>query len=323
MKKHILITGADGFIGSHLTEYLLKKNYKITAMVYYNAFNNTGLLKKSKNKNLNIIFSDIRDYHLLEKQIKNTDIIINLAALIGIPYSYIAVKSYIDTNIIGTFNILELIKKYNINHTIFLSTSEVYGSAQYTPIDEKHPINPQSPYAATKVGADALINSYIKSFNLPITIIRPFNTFGPRQSLRAVIPTIITQIIKGNTVKIGSLNTYRDFNYINNTLIGIEKTICNKNTFGKTINIGYGKMYEISDIIDYLAKYTNKKLRVVSENKRKRPSKSEVKTLCANIDLAKSLLSYSPKITFYKGLERTYKWYEKNIDKYNNNEYVI
>ena len=257
--KKIFVTGADGFIGSNLVQKLLLKKYKIIALSYYNSFNDIGWLRyvdKKLKKNLEIISGDIRDFNFINHLIKQSDIVIHLAALIGIPYSYKSPKSYIDVNVTGTFNILESAKINKIKKVIITSTSEVYGSAQKLPIDENHPLNAQSPYAASKIGADQLSLSYFKTFNLPITIIRPFNTFGPRQSMRAVIPTIINQFIKNKkSVFLGSVDTYRDFNFIDDITEGFVQVVKTKNKkiFGEQINLGTNKYYSINEIVKFIS----------------------------------------------------------------------
>ena len=314
--KKVLITGAEGFIGSHLTDLLLEK-YKVDALVKYNFTSNSFNLKYIKNrKNLNIIQGDITDYQFLQRISKKVDIIIHLAALIGIPYSYNAVSSYVSSNITGTMNILECIRQNKNSHLILLSSSEIYGSAIYTPMDENHPKNPSSPYAATKLSADMLASSYIKSFKLPITIIRPFNTYGPRQSLRAVIPTIITQVVGGNRIEIGNTDTIRDFNYIDDIVKGIEKTILNSNCIGKTFNLCSNKAFEINEIISIIEQISGKQLKIVNSKSRKRPPNSEVDMLLGDNKKARSLIDYKPLTDIYKGLSKTYKWFEKHKNEF-------
>ncbi|MCK4523517.1 GDP-mannose 4,6-dehydratase [candidate division WOR-3 bacterium] len=314
--KKILITGAEGFIGSHLTDLLLKK-YKVDALVKYNFTSNSFNLKYIKNRNnLNIIQGDITDYQFLQRISKKTDIIIHLAALIGIPYSYNAVSSYVSSNVAGTMNILECIRHNKNSHLILLSSSEIYGSAIYTPMDENHPKEPSSPYAATKLSADVLASSYIKSFKLPITIIRPFNTYGPRQSLRAVIPTIITQVIGGNKIEIGNTDTIRDFNYIDDIVKGIEKTILNSNCIGETFNLCSNKAFEINEIISIVEQISGKQLKIVNSKSRIRPPNSEVDILLGDNKKARSLIDYKALTDIYKGLSKTYKWFEKHKSEF-------
>lgn len=311
--KKILITGSCGFIGSHLVEKLSKK-YFIKALVFYNSFDDIGNLKYLKSfKNIEIERGDIRDFSLLYNITEDVDCIINLAALITIPYSFRAVDSYIETNIKGVKNILEITKLRKIKHTIILSTSEVYGSAKYTPMDEKHPLNPYSPYAATKIAADQLANAYIKAFDLPVTIVRPFNIFGPRQSLRSVIPQIIVQSIKNDTIKIGNLYTKRDYTFVNDLTDSFLKIVYNKKTFQKTFNICSGKTYKIKEIINMVEKISGKKLNVKIEEKRIRKKSCEVDLLIGDNSLAKKLIGFQPKTDFYEGLKLTYGWFQKNF----------
>ena len=266
---NILVTGACGFIGSHLVEKLVKENHNVRAFTFYNSRNSHGWLDnvdKEILKDLDLISGDIRDYDFLYQQTKKIDVIIHLAALIGIPYSYHAVKSYIDTNITGTYNVLNSAKINNVSKTIITSTSEVYGTAQRIPILENHPLNAQSPYAASKIAADQLALSFYKSYGLPLTIMRPFNTFGPRQSLRAVIPTIIAQTIddKINSIKLGNLNTTRDFCYVDDTINGFVQTIKNNKIFGETINLGTGYEITIKKVVEMVSNITGIKKKIES-----------------------------------------------------------
>ena len=266
----VLITGSEGFIGSHLTELLVKSGYKVTALSLYNSFNNIGWLKnidKKIFKKIKILNGDIRDNNLVDDIVKNKDVVINLAALIGIPYSYRSVESYVDTNVKGTMNLLNSAKKFRIKF-IQTSTSEVYGTAKYIPIDEKHPLSSQSPYAASKIAADQLCLSFFHSYKTPVTILRPFNTFGPRQSLRAVIPTIISQcLFNDGVIKIGNINTTRDFVYINDTVNAFKLAIKNKNILGEVTNIGNNFEISIKDIIKIVSEITNKKIKSKSKIK--------------------------------------------------------
>ncbi len=323
--KKIFVTGADGFIGSNLVQKLLLKKYKIIALSYYNSFNDIGWLRyvdKKLKKNLEIISGDIRDFNFINHLIKQSDIVIHLAALIGIPYSYKSPKSYIDVNVTGTFNILESAKINKIKKVIITSTSEVYGSAQKLPIDENHPLNAQSPYAASKIGADQLSLSYFKTFNLPITIIRPFNTFGPRQSMRAVIPTIINQFIKNKkSVFLGSVDTYRDFNFIDDITEGFVQVVKTKNKkiFGEQINLGTNKYYSINEIVKFISLISKKNIKLIkNKSERLRPKNSEVDKLLACNKKAIKLLGYSPKVvskkSFIEALRKTYEWYSSNQD---------
>ncbi len=332
--KSVFLTGAEGFIGSHMVESLIKKNINVKALVLYNSFKDIGWLKtidKTILKNVEIIFGDLRDKGSYKKIANKVDYIINLAALIGIPYSYVASKNYIDVNISGVHNLLELIKYSNIERFIQTSTSEVYGTAQFIPMNEKHPINPQSPYAATKAAADHLCMSYYYSFNLPITILRPFNTYGPRQSTRAVIPTIINQISKKvKTVKLGSIKTTRDFNFVEDTVNAYLKSLKkNKILDGQIINVGSNFEVSIYDIYKTVCKFYNRYPKIQIEKKRIRPIKSEVRRLFSCNKKAIRLLKWKPKFSgkknFYKGIYKTCEWFEKNKknSSYKSTDYSI
>ena len=331
-KKKIFLTGSEGFIGSHLIEHLVKSGYKVKALVLYNSFNNIGWLRnvdKSILKSVEIVRGDIRDKEFLEKNIGDCKVIIHLAALIGIPYSYEATRSYIDVNILGTLNLLEISRKKKIEKFIQTSTSEVYGTAQYVPMDEKHPKIPQSPYAATKSAADQLAMSYYFSHNLPVTVIRPFNIFGPRQSMRAVIPTIINQaILKKNKISLGTINSKRDYTFVNDAVRAFEKCINNKKIIGKTINIGTNFERSIKQIVNLISFISKTKIKIIVDKKRLRPLKSEVMRLRTSNNLAKKLLNWKPvfsgKNGFKKALEITFHWYKKNkLNDLNINDYII
>ena len=328
----IFITGAEGFFGSHLTEYLVKKGFKVTALIQYNSFHNYGWLKelkKSKRKGVKFLFGDIRDGSFLNDVTKKHSVLINLAALISIPYSYTSVKSFLDTNILGTYNILESVKKNKIKQLIHTSTSEVYGTALYSPIDENHPLQPQSPYSASKISADNLVMSYFYSYNLPVTILRPFNMFGPRQSTRAIIPTIMTQVLKKKHVELGNLNVSRDFNFAIDIADGFKKSILNKKTIGQTINLGSGLEIKVSELIKLIKKISKKQFIVKIKNNRIRPVNSEVFRLIACNKKAKKLLNWKPYYTgatgFKKAIYETIEWYEnpKNLKKFNSDQFNL
>jgi dTDP-glucose 4,6-dehydratase len=332
--KTVFLTGAEGFIGSHMVEALVRKNFNVKALVLYNSFKDIGwlsVLDKNIIKHVDIIFGDLRDKGSFKKIINKVDYIINLAALIGIPYSYVASKNYIDVNISGVHNLLELAKNSNIERLIQTSTSEVYGTAQFIPMSEKHPINPQSPYAATKASADHLCMSYYYSFGLPITILRPFNTYGPRQSTRAVIPTIINQISKRvSKVKLGSINTTRDFNFVEDTVQAYIKSLKkNKKLDGQIINIGSNFEVSIKDIYKIVCQFYDRYPKIEIDRKRFRPVKSEVKRLYACNKNAIKLLKWKPKFSgtknFYKGIYKTCEWFEKNKknSSYKSTDYTI
>ena len=322
----VLITGAGGFIGSHVTEYLVNKKFKIDVLIKYNSNSDIGWLKKLDNKTrgkINFHFGDIRDSNYILEITKNIDVIVNLAALISIPYSYKSQNSYFQTNLDGTLNILNAAKKNKIKHIILTSTSEVYGSALYVPIDEKHPLQPQSPYSASKISADAAGISYYNSFDLPVTILRPFNCFGPRQSNRAIIPRIINQLKKNpNNIKLGNLYPRRDFTYVEDTAEGFFKVIkAGKKTFGKTINIGSSHDISMRDVLKKISEIMDVKYKLKSSKKHKRPTKSEVDRLLADSTIAKKLLNWKPKYSgkygFSKGLKKTIEWNLKNNSELN------
>jgi len=317
MKKKVLVTGGGGFIGSNLVEKLVKKNFSVTALVQYSVDNNYGWLDKinfKKNKP-KVITGDICDSIFVDKICKNIDYVIHLAALISIPYSYRSPLSYIHTNILGTTNLLESCRKNKIKHFIHTSTSEVYGSAKYVPIDENHPLNAQSPYAASKIAADQICLSFHKSFNLPVTIIRPFNTFGPRQSLRAVIPTILYQANKKNEVQLGNVNSKRDFTFVDDTVDAFILTLNKKKTIGEVINLGTGYEFSIKDVLNATSNILNKKIRIVSTKERFRPKKSEVNRLLSDNRKARKILRWKPKFVGKKGfreaIKLTLEWVKK------------
>ncbi len=319
-QETVLITGADGFIGSHLTEMLLEKDRKVKALSLYNSFNYWGWLEDiPKNKNLEIISGDIRDPHFCKEITKDVDIIYHLAALIAIPYSYVAPDSYVDTNIKGTLNICQAAKENGNIRVIHTSTSEVYGTAQYVPIDEKHPKQAQSPYSASKIGADAMAISFYNAFNLPVTIARPFNTYGPRQSARAIIPTIISQIAAGKKqIKLGDLSPTRDFNYVKDTCRGFIALAENDATIGKEINIASNYEISMKDTLDLIKKIMKSDVEFVTDKQRLRPEKSEVFRLWGDNSLIKSLTNFSPEYSIERGLEETINWFTnpENLKKY-------
>jgi len=328
--KKILITGADGFIGSHLAEKLAKKkNFKVFALVQYNSFGSNGWLENIDLKirrKINIVSGDIRDKKFVNTLTRNKDIICHLAALISIPYSYYSPYAYVDTNINGTLNLLESSLENNVKKFIHTSTSEVYGSAQFTPIDEKHPINAQSPYAATKVAADQLVNSYRDTFGLNTITLRPFNTFGPRQSERAIIPSIINQaMINDKNIKLGNIDTKRDFTFINDTINAFERAIKTGKKIDNVINVGTNYSITIKSLAKIIFKILGKNLKILKENRRVRPIKGEVDHLKASNLLAKKKLLWKPNFNGEKGLKKaliiTINWYKNNKNFYNNHFY--
>jgi len=320
--KKILITGADGFIGSHLTETLVKAGYSVKAFVYYNSFNSWGWLDTLPNniKNeIEIFTGDIRDSNGVRKAVNNCDTIFHLAALIGIPFSYHSPESYIDTNIKGTLNILQAGKDENVDKILVTSTSEVYGTAKFVPITEEHPYQGQSPYSATKIGADRLAESFYRSFNMPIAIVRPFNTFGPRQSARAVIPTIITQLINGqDEIKLGDLSPTRDLVYVQDTVQGFIEIAKSPKTIGSEINIATQSEISINDLAEMLIHKINDKAKIISDFNRIRPKNSEVERLFGSNEKIKKLTNWKPRFSLEEGIDRTIKWFklDDNMKKY-------
>ncbi len=309
--KNILITGADGFIGSHLTEMIVKAGGKVKALSQYNSFNNWGWLEDVDCKNdIEVLCGDVRDPHYMKHITKNVDVVFHLAALIAIPYSYVAPDSYIDTNIKGTLNVCQAALDNNVEKVLVTSTSEVYGTAQYVPIDEKHPLQPQSPYSATKISADAIAESFYRTFDLPVTTVRPFNTYGPRQSARAVIPTIITQIASGKKeIKLGDTSPTRDFNYVLDTCRGFMMLATNENTTGEIINIGSNYEISVGDTLNLIKKIMKSDVEFITDEQRIRPAKSEVNRLWCDNTKIKNLVGFEPEYGIEKGLEETINWF--------------
>ena len=317
---NVLVTGADGFIGSHLVELLIKYGYKVRALSYYNSFNNWGWLEEIDCLNdIEVITGDIRDAFFCKKLLKDIDIVFHLAALIAIPFSYTSPNLYIETNIQGTLNLLQASLENNVKRFIHTSTSEVYGTAKYIPIDENHPLQPQSPYSASKIGADSIAMSFYHSFNLPVTIARPFNTYGPRQSARAVIPTIITQILNGEKeIKLGDTAPTRDFNYVIDTCEGFVALIKNNNTIGEVVNICSNYEISVKDTLELIKNITNSDVKFTIDSQRLRPKNSEVYRLFGDNSKIKRLTSWKPKYSLKKGLQETIKWFKKpkNLTRY-------
>ena len=325
--KKVLITGADGFIGSHLTERLAKEGAIVKALSQYNSFNNWGWLEDVDCKNdIEVLSGDVRDSNYIREITKGVDVIFHLAALIAIPYSYVAPDSYIDTNIKGTLNICQAAKDNNVSKTIITSTSEVYGTAKYVPIDENHPKQPQSPYSATKIGADAIAKSFYNAFELPVVIARPFNTYGPRQSARAIIPTIITQIASGKKeIKLGDLTPTRDFNYVKDTCEGFVKIANCENVNGEEINIGSNYEISMKDTLELIKKIMNSDVEFVVDSQRIRPKNSEVNRLWCDNTKIKKLTGFEPKYTIEDGLRETIDWFSnpENLKKYKADIYNV
>lgn len=316
----VLVTGADGFIGSHLAEQLVKSGHDVKSFVYYNSFNSWGwidTMDKTVKDSMEIFAGDIRDPNGVREAMKDVDMVFHLAALIAIPFSYHSPDSYVDTNIKGTLNVLQAARDLDTKRILVTSTSEVYGTAQYVPIDEKHPYQGQSPYSATKIGADRLAESFFRSFNLPLTIVRPFNTYGPRQSARAVIPTIITQLLSGQeTIKLGSLTPTRDFNYVKDTANGFIEISKSDKTIGEEINIATQQEISIGQLANELIKQINPNAKIICDDERIRPEKSEVNRLLGSNVKIKQLTDWAPKYTFEEGIAETIEFLKNNLDKY-------
>lgn len=325
--KKVLVTGADGFIGSHLTESLLEKGYDVKAFTMYNSFNTWGwldTLPKEKLDQIEIFSGDVRDPNGVREAMKGVDGVFHLAALIAIPFSYHSPDSYVDTNIKGTLNVLQAARELETERIMVTSTSEVYGTAQYVPIDEKHPFQGQSPYSATKIGADRLAESFYRSFNLPVSIVRPFNTYGPRQSARAVIPTIITQLLAGKSeIQLGSLTPTRDFNFVKDTAAGFIAIAESDKTIGEEINIATQQEISIGDLAQEIIRQINPSAKIICDEQRLRPEKSEVNRLLGANEKIKRLTNWTPKYTFEEGIKETIAWIRENLDKYKTDIYNV
>ena len=323
----IMVTGADGFIGSHLVEELVKKGYQVRAFVFYNSFNTWGWLETLPYEimeNVEIFQGDIRDPNGIEEAMKNVDAVFHLAALIAIPFSYHSPDTYVDTNIKGTLNVLQAARKLGTGRVLVTSTSEVYGTAQYIPIDEHHPFQGQSPYSATKIGADRLAESFHRSFQTPVSIVRPFNTYGPRQSARAVIPTIITQLLAGKTeIKLGSLTPTRDFNYVKDTVPGFISKYESDKTIGEDINIASQKEISIGELAEKLIAQINPKARIICDDVRKRPEKSEVNRLLGSNEKILRLTDWKQEYSLEDGLKNTVEFLKNHLEHYKIDLYNI
>lgn len=323
--KRALVTGAGGFIGSHLTERLVELGAQTRALVRYNSTASRGLLDGSPAaRDIEFLAGDVRDPAFVREAVKGTDVVFHLAALIAIPYSYHAPDSYVHTNILGTLNVLQAARDLGVGRVVHTSTSEVYGTARSVPINEEHPLQGQSPYSATKIGADKLVESFHLSFNLPAVTVRPFNTFGPRQSARAVIPSIITQCLAGDTVRLGNLHPTRDLNYVSNTVDGFIAATGSERAVGRTVNLGTSREISIGDLAALIARLLDKEVQIVGEeSERVRPQGSEVERLLADNSLAKVLMDWTPAVSLEDGLARTIEWIRANQDRYRPNEYTI
>jgi len=327
MNRLALVTGAGGFIGSHLVELLVSEGYRVRAMVHYNSQNRWGWLDTIEKKILNeveVIASDIRDPFAVNSAVHNCSHIFHLAALIAIPYSYSAPSSYVETNVTGTINVLHACLNKGVERLVHTSTSETYGTAQYVPIDENHPLVGQSPYSASKIAADKMAESFYHSFELPVVTVRPFNTFGPRQSARAVIPSMIIQILSGSkSLQLGALSPVRDLTFVKDTVRGFLAAANFSDAIGQTINIGNGKGISIGDLSSLLLEICKSNAVVVCEEKRLRPQKSEVMRLICNNEKAKTILRWSPAYSLKQGLEETIQWIASNLTRYKSDIYNV
>jgi len=324
--KKVLVTGAAGFIGSHLTQTLLKKSARVTALVRYTSTGSIGWLKylpPSQKNSLTIIHGDIRDPDICMKAVKGNDFVFHLAAQIAIPYSYIAPRDFLAVNAMGTANMLQAARAENVKKMLQVSTSEVYGTAQYAPIDEKHPQVAQSPYSASKIAADKMAESFYLSFGLPTVTIRPFNCYGPRQSARAILPTIILQALRGRTVRLGNINSSRDMNFVHDIVGGMIEACFSSKTSGLTMNLATGKDYYIEEMVKIIGDILGKKLIIKTEQRRRRPLKSEVWRLVGDNSLAAKTFGYEPKYTIEAGLKKTVEFFEKHIDLYAKEDYQL
>jgi len=323
--KNVLITGAGGFIGSHLTEHCVELGFQVKAFVHYNSNNLIGWLEKSKYLNeIEVVRGDIRDFDSVYRAMQGVDTIFHLAALIGIPYSYVSPLAYIKTNVEGAYNVLEIARLLNLSNIIITSTSETYGTAQYVPIDEQHPIMGQSPYSASKIAADHLAISYYRSFGLPVKIVRPFNTYGPRQSNRAIVPTIITQILNGEKeILLGCLAPTRDLTFVKDTVLGfLAIAQCNQ-LHGEIVNIGMNAEISIEQLVKKIMTLLNAEIHIQTEESRIRPEKSEVNRLKCDHTKLKKYTDWEAKYELTSGLQETIDWFQNNYDLYNNQQYVI
>jgi NAD dependent epimerase/dehydratase len=324
--KHVLVTGADGFIGSHLVDVLGKAGASVRAFVRYNSRASTGFLHKTypdKNGQIEIIAGDLRDCDAVRQATKGCDVVFHLGALIGIPYSYFHPREVVETNLMGTLNVLIACRNFDVNRLVHTSTSEVYGTALRTPIDEGHPLQGQSPYSASKIGADKLVESFYRSYSLPTVTIRPFNTYGPRQSTRAVIPTIITQALNENIVRLGNLKTTRDFTFVDDTVAGFIKGAQVEEIEGGTYNLGTGSGLSIGELAKLIINEVGRPVKIVVDEKRLRPEKSEVFQLLSDNSLAREKLNWLPKIDLKTGLRKTIDWVEKNQELYKSDNYHV
>jgi dTDP-glucose 4,6-dehydratase len=322
--QSVLITGAGGFIGSHLAEALVNAGAHTRAMVHYNSAGRCGWVEESNCKgDMEIVTGDIREVDSVRAALKGIDIVFHLAALIAIPYSYVSPSSYVSTNVLGTLNILQESRHSGVSRVVHTSTSEVYGTARQIPISEEHPLQGQSPYSATKIGADKLAESFHRSFGLPISIVRPFNTYGPRQSARAVIPTIMTQALANEPIRVGNIAPTRDFNYVEDTVRGFMSNAASEKAIGLVINLGTGREISIGDLARTICSLVGRECLIVQEEQRIRPSGSEVARLVADNRMADELLDWRPEVSLHDGLQQTLDWMRPNLERYRPKAYVI
>ena len=322
--KRVIVTGAGGFIGSHLTERLVELGADVRAFVHYNALGSRGWLDQSAVQDeVHVFAGDVTDRDSIKQAMQGREIVFHLAALIAIPYSYQAPLSYVRTNVEGTLNVLQAARDAGVERVVHTSTSEVYGTAQSVPIDETHPLQGQSPYSASKIGADKMAEAFFRSFGLSVVTVRPFNTYGPRQSARAIIPTIITQLFAGQAVRLGSLNPTRDFNFVTNIVDGFVLAASTPKASGRTINLGSGNEISIGDLAQLIARLAHMPIRIESDEVRVRPKGSEVERLLAGNQLARELLGWKPQINLEDGLQRTIKWIQEHPERYRPGDYVL
>jgi dTDP-glucose 4,6-dehydratase len=322
--KRVLVTGGAGFIGSHLVEELVSRGAIVRVLIHYNALKHTGWLsQRIIEEAVELVFGDVGDGDSVSQAMQGCDIVFHLAALIGIPYSYVAPREYVRTNIEGTLNVLQAARRWETERVVVTSTSEVYGSAQYAPMDELHPLVGQSPYSATKIGADQLAIAFNRSFDLPVTIVRPFNTYGPRQSTRAVIPTIITQAMQGGPLKLGNIEATRDLNFVLDTVSGFIRSAEVDAAIGRTLNFGTGVDTSVRSVAEIVCRLIGTECRIEIDAERIRPTNSEVNRLCADTTLARTLLDWSPRYSIDQGLARTVEWFGRERARYTSFDYAV
>jgi len=324
--KRVLVTGAGGFIGSHLTERLVDLGADVSVFLRYNSRSDEGMIRQlpaETRKNMKLVYGELRELETVREAMRNIDVVFNLAALVSIPYSYLHPQEVIETNTIGTLNVLTAARDEEVEKIVQTSTSEVYGTARYVPIDEEHPKQPQSPYSASKIAADAIALSFYCSFNLPVAIIRPFNAYGPRQSDRAIIPSIISQALTKKEILVGDITPTRDFNFVTDTVEGFTKIAESQESIGQEINIGSGLEISIADLIQKIISATGREVKVVQEERRLRPEKSEVRRLCADNSKARKLIGWEPRVSLETGLKKTVEWVGSHGDFYKMDVYNI